>query len=99
MYLKCPTLSTIKNTETSALHDIFAKILLPGKTGSFVFDTFVSTPKVFNEHPLRELHELAFHFVNKHGDTVDFNEMDHSIVLEIVEAVERLERLNVQMSQ
>ena len=99
MYLKCPTLSTIKNTETNALHDLFAKILLPGKTGSYVFDTFVSTPKVFNEHPLRELHELAFHFVNKHGDTVDFNEMDHSIVLEIVEAVERLERLNVQMSQ
>ena len=99
MYLKCPTLSTIKNTETNALHDLFAKILLPGKTGSYVFDTFVATPKVFNEHPLRELHELAFHFVNKHGDTVDFNEMDHSIVLEIVEAVERLERLNVQMSQ
>lgn len=99
MYLKCPTLSTIKNTETNAVHDLFAKILLPGKTGSYVFDTFVATPKVFNEHPLRELHELAFHFVNKHGDTVDFNEMDHSIVLEIVEAVERLERLNVQMSQ
>lgn len=99
MYLKCPTLATLRNTEKHSLQDIFAKIMLPGKVGAYVFDTFVSTPKIFHDHPLRELYELYFHFVDKYGETIEFNELEHSIVLEIVEAKERLESMNVQMSK
>lgn len=99
MYLKCPTLATLRNTEKHSLQDIFAKIMLPGKVGSYVYDTFVASPKIFHDHPLRELHELYFHFVNKYGETIEFNELEHSLVLEIVEAKERLESMNVQMSK
>lgn len=99
MFLQCPTLKTIQTTEKSNLQNVFAKILLPGKSGQYVFNTFVTTPTVFHEHPLRELHELEFQFVNQRGETIDFNELDHSITLEIVEAVERLDSLNMQMSK
>ena len=99
MYLLCPTLNNIRTTKQSPLKDIFAKIMLPGKSGQYVFNTFVTTPKVFHDCPLRELDELEFKFVNQNGDAINFNELDHSLTLEIVEAVERLDSINVQMSK
>lgn len=99
MYLLCPTLKTVRTTEMSPLDNVFAKILLPGKSGQYVFNSFVSSPKIFDEFPLRELHTLQFHFVNQNGETFNFNELDHSLSLEIIESVERLDSLNVQMTK
>ena len=70
--------------------------MLPGTNGEYVFNTFISHPKIFSDHPLRSLHELHFQFIDEDGELYNFNEMDHSLVLEIMELNDRLEYLNVR---
>lgn len=98
IYLKCPTLSAVHTSALSPLSNVFAKFMLPGESdGHYVFDTFVSAPKIFNDFPLRELRSLDFEFVKSNGETFVMNELEHSLMIEVIEKVERLDNINVQM--
>lgn len=96
LYMICPTITSTFQTSSSFEQDnIFAKIMLPGTNGEYVFNTFISYPKVFSTQPLRSLNKLHFKFINEEGELYNFNEMDHSFVLEITELNDRLRYLNV----
>jgi len=97
LYLVCPTLNTTLQTQysSSSLDNIFSQIYLPGTSGEYLFNTHTSYPKIFDNFPLRSLHELYFKFINADNELYDFNKMEHSLVLEIVELNDRLDYLNV----
>lgn len=81
-YICSRELATIKNT--TSVNDVFAIIRWTEKPGKVVFDSFVPTINFFDP-PLSRLSELHFEFRKPDGDLVDFNGMDHSFTIEIVE--------------
>lgn len=81
-------LSNINNN--SEIKDIFAKILLPSKSGSWVFNSFLSKSVKF-KYPLKKLSELEFKFCNFLGNLYEFNGLDHSFTLEITEEISKKE--------
>lgn len=81
-YLCCDELSTINNTKP--VPNVFAVIRWFDNPGSVVFDSFVPTVKMFNT-PLASLSILHFSMYNPDGKLVDFNGIDHSFTIEIVE--------------
>lgn len=81
-------LSNIDNN--NKIKDIFAKVLLPAKSGSWVFNSFLSKSTKF-KHPIKKLSELEFKFKNFLGNPYDFNGLDHSFTLEITEEISKKE--------
>ena len=49
----------------------------------YIYNSFVDAPIYFDD-PLRKLNGLTLNFINPDGSLYDFNEQDHSFVLEIV---------------
>lgn len=68
---------------------IFTKILLTEDYGKFAYDTFVDNPYVLATTDSR-LDRLEISFIDKNANPVDFNDIDHSFTLEIVEYNDRL---------
>jgi hypothetical protein len=68
--------------------DVLAKIQLSADSGAILFNTFISTPVVFVESPLRELSELVFSFRNKDNSYYQFLDKEHSFTIEIIEYVD-----------
>jgi len=87
VYLKIPTLSSISSTSTN-VSSIFAKILLDAPPGSILFNSYVSSDKVFEEVPLNELDNLDIEIVDPKGELFEFNNTDHSFSLEITSYVD-----------
>ena len=87
-------LDTIHNTSTNNIDDIFAKILLPQGSGNTYYDTFVSTPKLFEKFPLHELSQLEIKFVDNDNNPINFNNNNYSFTLEITELNEDLHNIN-----
>ena len=81
-YICSNVLSCIYNT--SSVKNVFAMIRWTDNPGSIIFDSFVPTIKTFNQ-PLEFLSELEIEIIDKNGSYIDFNGLDHSFVLEIVE--------------
>ena len=82
-------LNDFSNIITSnELNNAFSKILLTGNPGDILFNTFVQAVKVFDE-PLAQLNELNIKFVYPDGTLVDFNNINHSFTLSIVEQINR----------
>ena len=98
LYLICPSLhDNLIHISEKNLQNILAKIILENESiGDYSHNTHVAYPKVFYDYPLRQLKQLEFKFVNKYGELFDFQEIDHSIVIEILELDSRLEYLNIQ---
>ena len=87
VYLKIPTLSSISSTSTN-VSSIFAKILLDASPGSILFNSYVSSDKVFEDVPLNELDHLDIEIVDPQGELFEFNNIDHSFSLEITSYVD-----------
>ena len=87
VYLKIPTLSSISSTSTN-VSSIFAKILLDAAPGSILFNSYVSSDKVFEDVPLNELDHLDIEIVDPQGELFEFNNIDHSLSLEITSYVD-----------
>ena len=68
---------------------IFTKILLTEDYGKFAYDTYVDNPYVLATTDSR-LDRLEISFIDKNANPVDFNDIDHSFTLEIVEYNDRL---------
>lgn len=78
------TLSNFNNT--GRVDNIFAKIQLQDIPNTVLYNTFVNSPKIF-EDPLTSLSELEFRFYSYDGELYDFNGVEHSFCLRIVELV------------
>lgn len=91
-FLCCPQLGTMMNT--GDVKDIFARITLDQSPGSMVF-AFLSNPKEFDVTPLNLLSELDFSIVNYDGSFYEFNDLDYSFVLEIIEEIDITDSFNL----
>lgn len=78
--------NTIMNKQSNAgagsNSDYFYKILMNGQTNSYVFNTFVDSPIMFDP-PLEELDKLELSFYDSNNKLVNFNGLEHSFVLQI----------------
>ena len=82
-------LNDFSNIITSnEINNAFSKILLTGNPGDILFNTYVQAVKNFDE-PLAQLNELNIKFVYPDGTLVDFNNINHSFTLSIVEQINR----------
>jgi hypothetical protein len=82
-------------TTGNAVDKIFAKIQLTSKPGTMLYDTFITSPKVY-DNPDKTLEEIDIQFYRRDGKPFDFLGMDHSFSLEITEYQDRLLGTNIQ---
>ncbi len=75
----CKQLSVFKNTNSP--NNFFAKINLNSTNTNILVDQILSPP-VFYYNPIQRLSELSFEFYDPNGDEFDFNNIDHSFILE-----------------
>lgn len=80
--MTCEQLSKITHVGSVQIDNVFAKINLSGLPGKLLYDTYVSTPHIY-ENPI-DIKTLTFKFYSPTGELYDFNGLDHSFVLEIV---------------
>jgi len=78
------------NTETYA----FAKIMLAGNVENYVYDQFIQLGSIFKE-PLSTLSSINFSFYSPDNQLYDFNGIDHSFTIEIIEDIDDLDGANV----
>ncbi|XWV25231.1 hypothetical protein QJ856_gp0541 [Tupanvirus deep ocean] len=81
-YISCPELATINNTKP--VPNVFSIIRWSDNPGSVVIDSFAPTTKYFN-NPVASISELHFTMIHPDGRLVEFNGLDHSFTIEIVE--------------
>ena len=91
-FLTCPQLDTMLNT--GSVQNIFARISLDQPPGYVCFK-FLSNPKHFNIIPLDKLSELEFSVVNYNNTLYDFNDLDFSFTLEIIEVTDATNSFNI----
>ena len=93
----CKQLSVFKNTHTPP--DFFAKINLFSTNQNIMINQIISPP-VFYYNPIQKLNELSFEFFDPDGSQFDFNNIDHSFILELtlVDNVPRNTGLNSNTS-
>jgi hypothetical protein len=89
LYLVCNGLSTVFAPGNESVGDIFSKIVLSEPPGNMLFNTFVSVPKIFNP-PLSSLKSLTFDMKRSDGILFNFNDINWSMSLKIVEIVDRI---------
>jgi hypothetical protein len=75
-----PQLSIIKNT--AAPFDLFAKVYFSNNNTEVMIDSVI-TPPVYYYNPIRYLNELSFSFYDAKGNLFDFDNVDHSFILEL----------------
>jgi hypothetical protein len=75
-----PQLSIIKNT--AAPFDLFAKVYFSNNNTEVMIDSIISPP-VYYYNPIRYLNELTFSFYDSNGNLFDFDNVDHSFILEL----------------
>jgi hypothetical protein len=73
------------NTSTYAM----AKIYLSGELNSYVYDQYIQLGSVFQE-PISTLSTLTFSFYGPDNNLYDFNNVEHSFTIEIVEQLGEL---------
>jgi len=83
-------IKNLGNLITSTIvEDVFAKILLTGSPGSILFNTYVSSAKSYDDSPLNELDKLEISIKTSNNDFYEFNDVDHSFSLEIIELLDK----------
>lgn len=97
VYICSPEISsTVRNN--TGVNDVFSIIKLSEDTGNVIFNSFQTNPKVFYESPLRSLNRISFNVKNSDGSFYNFNNVDYTIGLEIVEIIDVLENTNISSS-
>jgi len=67
----------------------FAKIYLAGQLNDFVYDQYIQLGSTFQE-PLATLSTITFSFYGPDNNLYDFNNVDHSFTIEIIEQLDEL---------
>ena len=78
--MSCKQLSVFQNTGN--LSTFFGKINLTSTNTNILVDQILSPP-IFYYNPLQRLNELSFEFFDPDGNLFDFNNVDHSFILEL----------------
>lgn len=94
VYLVSDSLDLGTVYSSSGIQNSFAKILLSESPGSWCFNTFISAPAVFDS-PIPYLDSIAFKVLMTNGYLFNFNDIDFSFSLEIVEIVDSLNITNL----
>ena len=61
-----------------------------GTRNDYLYNTQVSSNKIYLESPLRTLDRMDIRFVDAFGDPVDFGRLDHSLTFRIVQYIDYL---------
>jgi hypothetical protein len=78
----CENLNIVNNIENKGeIKNFFCKISVNDE--KILLNTFTNTPMYFHD-TIEKLYELNFKFYDKHGELYDFDNMDHSFVLEVI---------------
>jgi hypothetical protein len=75
-----PQLAIIKNTASP--FDIFAKVYFSNNSTEVMIDSVI-TPPIYYYNPIRYLNELSFSFYDASGELFDFDNIDHSFIIEL----------------
>ena len=67
----------------------FAKIMLAGSSENYVYDQFVQLGSTFQE-PIATLSNIRFSFYGPDNQLYNFNNIDHSFTIEIIEQLDEL---------
>lgn len=94
VFLKIPSLSSVGVTANN-IENVFAKILLDAAPGSVLFNTYVSSDKIFEDAPLHELSYLDVEVVDPLGELFEFNNTDHSFSIEITSMIDTVKGSNL----
>ena len=80
-------LNDIDYINNNNLKPCFAKILLPSKPGTILFNTFViiGNTNSSNILPINKLNELKILFLYPDGTKVNFRNLNHSFTIKITE--------------
>jgi hypothetical protein len=89
LYITSPGLQTVFAPGNEIVGDIFSRLVLSEPPGHMLFNTFVSVPKEFNP-PLRSLKEIKLEIKRSDGILFNFNDMDYSVSLRVVEIIDRI---------
>jgi len=73
------------------ISDVFARIQLAGNASASIFNSYIGGVKIYYDTPLSELDEVDFQFRTQDGELFEFNDRNHSFVLEITEAIQKIE--------
>jgi hypothetical protein len=65
-------------------NNAFAKIVMDGKPGDTLFNTYICTPLIF-DIPIKSLSELKIKYLYPDGTSPDFRNLNHSFTLKVVE--------------
>ena len=68
---------------------IFGKLLLTGNVNNYVYDQFIQCGSTFQE-PIATLSSITFSFYGPDNQLYDFNNIEHSITIEIIEQLDEL---------
>jgi len=68
---------------------MFAKILLIGNNNEYVYDQYIQCGSTFQE-PISTLSSINFSFYDPNMNLYDFNNVEHSFTIEIVEQLDEL---------
>lgn len=82
--LTCPYIKSSLNTGT--VSNVFAKILLTGAPGNVIFNSYIVLEEEFTEI-IPTLSNLHFSFYSPDGVLFDFNNLNHSMTIEVIELV------------
>ena len=94
VFLKIPQLASISVSDKN-INNVFAKLLLDSSPGSILFNTYISSDKVFDTVPLSELFFIDVEIVDPDGELFEFNNTDHSFSLEITTIKDIVKGTNV----
>ena len=81
------------NTSTYA----FAKLYLAGQLNDYVYDQYIQLGSTFQE-PLSSLSTITFSFYGPDNNLYDFNNVEHSFTIEIVEQLDELNIIGYETS-
>jgi len=85
-YIVCPELCVTVSaySNTSPVSNVFGKVRWFNDPGNVVFDSFVPNVNIFYD-PIDYLNELHISIVKPNGGLVEFNGLNHSFTIELIE--------------
>jgi len=76
----------------------FAKLYLAGDMNTYVYDQYIQLGQEFQE-PISTLSTLTFSFYGPDNNLYDFNNVDHSFTIEIIEQLDELNITGIKFDQ
>lgn len=88
IFMTSPSLETIFSI--GEVENIFAKLQLASSASDVIYNSFISSPYVLEDSPIPNINEFDVSFRYFDNSLVNFNDIDHSFCIEIVEYHDKL---------